>query len=244
MKRPDKLFGHRLWMTPVASYIGFVAMMVAPFMGASLLWVLPMLACTYLILMGVTVGMHRLFCHSAFETHRGWHVFLGVLGTLAIYGSTVQWPAMHASHHKFSDTPKDPHYTGWKYLFWKKNRPTTFNRRVISRLYKDPLHRVLHQFYILVPIAVSLALLLISVEALVFCYLIPLGWLHLVGSFHQVFAHDNTGPKKQPWLELIMFTGGEWNHAHHHAKPRDICFGKMDAGYHFIRAIQKAPGLS
>lgn len=242
MKRPDKLFGHRLWMTPIASYVGFATMIAAPFTGASLWWLVPMLFCTFMILMGVTVGMHRLFCHSAFETSRVWHYVLALLGTLAIYGSTIQWPAMHASHHKFSDTLKDPHYTGWRYLFWKKNRPTEFNRRVIARLYKDPLHRALHQFYVLVPAAVVLGLWSISVEALVFCYLIPLGWLHLVGSFHQVFAHDENGAKTQPHLEWLLFTGGEWNHRHHHNRPRDIRFGEMDAGYHFIRAIRRAPG--
>jgi fatty-acid desaturase len=194
---------------------------------------------TFLILMGVTVGMHRLFCHMAFRTSTFWHVVLGWLGTMAIYGSTVQWPAMHASHHKFADTDKDPHYTGWRYLFWKKNNPTAFHRRTLVRLYRDPMHRFLHCYYALVVLTTMGVMCAISPWLLLFGYLMPLGWLHLVGSFHQVFAHDSSGPRDQRWLEFVLFTGGEWLHGHHHDWPRDIRFGPSDAGYWFIRLIAR-----
>lgn len=240
MKRPDRIFGHRLLMTPVASYIGLAAMAYgthALITGvASLWWLAPMLFFTFWMLMGVTVGMHRLFCHQAFKTSWFWQWMLGIFGTLAIYGSTIQWPSMHMSHHQFSDTDRDPHYTGWQYLFWKKNRPTTFNRRVLVRLRKDPMHAFLHDYYVLIPLAATIGLSLISLNALVFCYLIPLGWLHLVGSAHQVFAHKD-GPRDQEWLEYILPTGGEWLHRHHHDAPKDIKFGRSDIGYHLIRAI-------
>lgn len=242
MLRADRLFNHRLIMTPLASYVGLAGMVVG---GYALVtgvvsgwWLLPTLLFTFLILMGITVGMHRLFCHRAFKTSRFWHTVLAYLGTVAIYGSSVQWPAMHASHHQFADTPKDPHYAGWRYLFWKKNNPTVFNRRVLARLYRDPLHRFLHKYYVLVVAATVGGLWLISPWALVFCYLIPLGWLHLVGSFHQVYAHGSEGARDLPWMEWLMFTGGEWDHGHHHQRPKDRRFGKWDAGYHFIRLIQ------
>jgi stearoyl-CoA desaturase (delta-9 desaturase) len=244
MIRPDKIFGHRLWMTPLASYVGFGAMLYGGWTlitgAASLLWILPMLFFTFWMLMGVTVGMHRLFCHMAFRTSSFWHTVFAIFGTLALYGSTVQWPAMHASHHKYSDTDKDPHYTGWRYLFWKKNRPTIFNRRVVLRMYRNPLHRFLHGYYILVLAATVAGLLMVGGPfALLFCYLIPLGWLHFVGSVHQVFAHGQDGPRDQWWLEFLMWTGGEWLHGHHHDKPRDIQFGRFDTGYHLIRLIRQ-----
>lgn len=240
MKRADKIFGHKLLMTPIASYVGYLGLaygVLSLVNGASLLWLLPMLFFTFWILMGVTVGMHRLFCHASFRTSGFWHAVLAYLGTLAVYGSTVQWAGMHASHHKYSDTEKDPHYTGWQYLFWKKNKPTIFNRRVVLRLYRQPIHRFFHKYYSLVVLGTAAVLYLISPLALVFCYLIPLGWLHLVGSIHQVFAHDAAGPKNQRWLELVLFTGGEWLHKHHHDAQRDPRFGSSDAGYQLIRLI-------
>lgn len=237
MRRPDKLFGHRLWMTPVASYLGLAAMVYGVFVGTPLLWALAAFG-SFMMLMGVTVGMHRLFCHRAFRTGRFWHYVLGVLGTCAFYGSTVQWPAMHASHHQFADTPQDPHYTGWRYLFWKKNNPTIFNKRVLRRLYQDPLHRVLHQYYVLIPLALSVLLYLIDPLVLVFGYLIPLGWLHLVGALHQVYAHGPDGARDLGFLELVLPTGGEWHHAEHHRKPKQLKFGTFDLGAHFISAIK------
>ena len=242
MKRLDKIFGHKLLYTPIASYVGFAGMLYAAYLlssgAASLLWLIPMAVFTYLQLCGVTVGLHRLFCHASFRTSKFWHVILAYLGTLAVYGSSVQWAGMHASHHKFSDTENDPHYTGWRYLFWKKNRPTVFQKRVVVRLYRQPLHRFLHNFYVL-PIILTIGILwLISPLALLFCYIVPLGWLHFVGSAHQVFAHDKTGPRDQRWLEWVLFTGGEWLHKHHHDAQRDPRFGPSDAGYKLIQLIR------
>lgn len=243
MKRPDRIFGHRLWMTPLASYVGFAAMIYAGWAlmtgAVSLWWIVPLVLCTIAILFGVTVGMHRLFTHASFKTSQFWHGVLAYLGTLAIYGSTVQWPGMHASHHQYSDTDKDPHYTGWRYLFWKKNRPTIFNKRLMARLYRQPLHRFFHSWYALIVAGTIVTLGLISPTALVMCYLAPLGWLHFVGSAHQVYAHGKTGPRDQRWLEWVLFTGGEWLHGHHHNAQRDPRFGKSDLGFAFIRVIRQ-----
>lgn len=230
---------HRLWMTPVASYVGLAALLYAPFSGAPAWWWTLAVPCTLALLLGVTVGMHRLFCHAAFRTSAFWHGALGVLGTLALYGSTVQWAAMHMTHHRHADTDLDPHYTGWRYLLWKKNRPTRFHGRTLMRLYRQPLHRWLHRRYVLVVAATVAGLAAISPHALVFCYLIPLGWLHLVGSAHQVFAHGTAGPRDQGWLELALPTGGEWLHGHHHARPKDPRFGRLDLGWWFIRLIRR-----
>jgi stearoyl-CoA desaturase (delta-9 desaturase) len=243
--RLDRIFTHRLIMTPLASYVGFAAMLVAAYSlitgAASAWWLVPLVIMTFMILMAVTVGMHRLFCHQAFKTSQLWHWIMGYLGTIAIYGSTVQWPAMHMSHHEFSDTPKDPHYTGWQYLFWKKNNPTIFNRRVLTRLYRQPMHRFLHQYYVLVVLGTVIVLGLISPWLLLFGYLAPLGWLHLVGSFHQVYAHGKQGARDLPIMEALMFTGGEWLHGHHHRWPKDLRFGTADAGYTFIQLIRRRP---
>lgn len=237
MTRPDKIFGHKLLLTPIASYVGLAALIGGWFFMTPG-WLVVMLICTFMLLMGVTVGMHRLFCHASFQTSPFWHGVLAYLGTLAVYGSTVQWAGMHASHHKYSDTSKDPHYTGWRYLFWKKNRETIFNRRVMARLYRQSMHRFFHQYYTLVLLGTGLGLYLIDPLALLFCYLMPLGWLHLVGSLHQVFAHGTSGPKNQSWFELVFFTGGEWIHKNHHDHQRSPKFGLLDAGYYFISLIR------
>jgi stearoyl-CoA desaturase (delta-9 desaturase) len=238
----SRIFTHQLVLTPIMSYVGLVAMAYAGYsisVGAISAWWLVLAAVnSFLVLMGVTVGMHRLFCHRAFRVPRYWHLILAYLGTIGVYGSTVQWAAMHASHHRYYDTEKDPHYSGLWYLLWKRNNPTIFDRRVLIRLYRDPLHRFMHRYYTLVVLATALLFWLISPMALIFGYLIPVGWLHLASSFHHVFAHGKKGPRDLPLMELLMFTGGEWFHGHHHDRPKDPRFGSFDGGYLFIRLIQ------
>ena len=183
-------------MTQVASYAGLGAILYFPFSGTSMWWVIPMLFCTVLLLMGITVGMHRLFCHQSFETNRFWHWVLAIFGTLAFYGSTIQWSSMHMTHHEFADTEKDPHHTGIRYLFWKKNHEIKFNLKVLRRLARDPMHMFLHRYYVLIPITYTIALLALGgFTALMCLYLIPLGWLRLVGGFHQVLSHGKSGAK-------------------------------------------------
>src|SRR4051794_19196645 len=59
--------------------------------------------------LGVTVGFHRLITHRSFETY-GWVRFaLAACGAMAVQGSMLQWAALHRRHHRYSDTPGDPH---------------------------------------------------------------------------------------------------------------------------------------
>src|SRR5262249_42590224 len=59
--------------------------------------------------LGVTVGFHRHITHRSFETY-GWVKFvLAAVGAMAVQGSMLQWVALHRRHHRYSDTPGDPH---------------------------------------------------------------------------------------------------------------------------------------
>lgn len=240
----DRPFVYREILTPVASYVGVAATAYAIWVvtsgQVSALWLLFSLAGIFALQMGISAGFHRLFCHSAFQTSLVWRVLLAWWGTLGIYGSTAQWCALHVSHHKHSDTDQDPHYTGWLYLLWKMNRDVPLHGRTFARLYREPLHRFTHRYYLLVVGTTTLCLYLVSPWLLLFAYLVPLGWLHVVNGFHQVLAHGRQGPRDLPLMELLLFTGGEWFHGHHHRSPRDLKFGFGDLGYYFIRLIETA----
>ena len=58
---------------------------------------------------GITVGYHRLFTHKSFRTPRPVAAVLGVLGSMAVEGSLLQWVAVHRKHHRHSDDEGDPH---------------------------------------------------------------------------------------------------------------------------------------
>ncbi|MEQ8769185.1 MAG: acyl-CoA desaturase [Phycisphaerales bacterium] len=74
-------------------------------------WVpLGLLAVMYLLTgLGVTVGYHRLFTHKSFETGRVMTFIIGVLGSMSMEGSILQWVANHRQHHQHSDQEHDPH---------------------------------------------------------------------------------------------------------------------------------------
>ena len=59
--------------------------------------------------LGVTVGYHRYFTHKSFNAPRPVQFVLGVLGSMAVQGSVLDWVATHRQHHQHSDQELDPH---------------------------------------------------------------------------------------------------------------------------------------
>jgi stearoyl-CoA desaturase (Delta-9 desaturase) len=59
--------------------------------------------------LGLTVGYHRLFTHSAFSTGVVTSCIFIVMGSMAGRGSMLSWVAMHRRHHELSDQEGDLH---------------------------------------------------------------------------------------------------------------------------------------
>jgi stearoyl-CoA desaturase (Delta-9 desaturase) len=59
--------------------------------------------------LGVTVGFHRFFTHSAFKANRAVKIALAIAGMLSVQGPVITWVADHRRHHAFSDREGDPH---------------------------------------------------------------------------------------------------------------------------------------
>jgi stearoyl-CoA desaturase (delta-9 desaturase) len=59
--------------------------------------------------LGLTVGYHRLFTHSAFSTNKVVSSLLIVMGSMAGRGPMISWAAMHRRHHELSDHDGDLH---------------------------------------------------------------------------------------------------------------------------------------
>lgn len=59
--------------------------------------------------LGLTVGYHRFFTHSAFATHPVVSNMLIIMGSMAGRGPMISWAAMHRRHHELSDHEGDLH---------------------------------------------------------------------------------------------------------------------------------------
>lgn len=103
--------------TRIANIIGvllpFAGLVVAVCLlwGVAFDWVhLAIMGGMYLITgLGITVGYHRFFTHKSFDTPRPIAAVLGVMGSMAMQGSILEWAAVHRSHHQHSDEEGDPH---------------------------------------------------------------------------------------------------------------------------------------
>ena len=58
---------------------------------------------------GISVGYHRLFTHSAFQTSAAMRGALAILGSFALEGGVIGWACEHRKHHAYSDVEGDPH---------------------------------------------------------------------------------------------------------------------------------------
>jgi fatty-acid desaturase len=102
--------------------------------------------------LGITVGYHRLLSHRSFKCLKAVEYFFVLAGYLAYEGSPIWWAAIHRAHHKYVDTPLDPHsprygvmhsYLGW--LFELKYPEHIDPAVQCSDLTADKIYRFLEQ---------------------------------------------------------------------------------------------------
>lgn len=77
----------------------------------------------YLRTFGWEGGHHRYFAHRSFKTGRIFQTILACLGASSGQRGPLWWACHHRAHHRYSDTPRDPHtpvgkgrlyaYIGW-----------------------------------------------------------------------------------------------------------------------------------
>ena len=137
---------------------------------------LGLLAAFYtLAVLGITVGFHRHFTHSAFKARPWLRVTMAIAGSLAVQGNVLNWVADHRRHHAFSDRDGDPH-SPWlhgttptavakgflhAHMTWFFDRDETNHRRFIPDLLADrALTRVSRMFGLWVTLSLLLPALL------------------------------------------------------------------------------------
>jgi stearoyl-CoA desaturase (Delta-9 desaturase) len=107
----------------VGLHIACLSVLFLPNFGVSV-GALALCALTYFLKMfGITAGYHRYFAHRAYRTSRPVQFVLAWLGCTAMQRGPLWWAAHHRVHHRYSDTPKDPHSPHetsfwWAHLGW------------------------------------------------------------------------------------------------------------------------------
>jgi len=111
---------------------------------------------------GIAIGLHRYFSHRAFETSKAMRLVLGVLAGWSWQGPLAQWVADHRRHHRFADTPLDPHSPYWwrgepvgsrvrrfanSHLLWMLAGDYTDPRHFARDIVSDPIAHWCHRHY-------------------------------------------------------------------------------------------------
>ena len=215
--------------------------------------------------LGVTVGYHRLLSHRAYRCPKFVEYFWVIAAYLALEGSPAWWAAVHRAHHKFADTPDDPHSPrdGKKHAYYAwmfKQDPHIINVPMLCPdILRDPFYRVLEKgddplllvvnigfrviLYFLFGWQVALAsliggLMILQVPLILnlFCHMPTLGYRN--------FATANDAMNVW-WVALLA--GGEGWHNNHHAFPSSARHGlarhEFDLTWTIIK-IQCFLGLS
>lgn len=192
-----------------------------------------------IIQLSVSVGLHRYYTHRAFECSAFWQCFFAIVGTLSFHASPIAFVHAHHTHHKYADTDKDSHVVGWKFFLIRSYRVTAgMNSRALVRLARDPFQIFLLKYGALLCFLLCAVLFIVSKEAALFGYIIPIALYFFFTAVHQTISHTKNGARDLQWLELLMPTC-EWRHAYHHKHPAKWDWGWLDLGSYFIRAIKR-----
>lgn len=221
-----------------AMQIGLLAFLpYAVIVGEVWQWLLALAMYAVYAGIGTVVTMHRLLAHRAFDAPR-WFRWVGAFfGTVGSLLTPLEWVQQHVDHHRYVDTPKDPHspvVLGWKALFFCCHSQGT-GTVAVMRLAKERFMRFMHKWFYLILAGYVAGLWAIGgLELVTFAWAIPcLGALW--GQILIVFAHDEGGPKNGGWVNGLL-TFGENRHVRHHQDPRDITQDGL--AYWFINLIR------
>ncbi len=202
---------------------------------------------------GVTGGYHRYFSHRTFKTSRWFQFVLAWLAQSSSQRGVLWWAAHHRDHHKYSDTPRDPHspiqfgfwhaHVGWIY---DHNSETKTER--VRDLAKFPELRFLDRFWWLPPATLGFAVWALfgwSGLFIGFGLSTVLVWhgtftinslTHLVGK-----RRFETGDEsRNHWLLALITLGEGWHNNHHYYQGsvrQGFYWWEIDVTYYVIRAL-------
>ncbi|TVQ46087.1 MAG: acyl-CoA desaturase [Gloeocapsa sp. DLM2.Bin57] len=179
--------------------------------------------------LGITLGYHRLVAHRSFETPKILEYFFVLCGTLACQGGPIHWVGLHRIHHKYSDTPLDPHDSNkgfwWSHLGWMFHRiPADKDiARYTKDINSDPFYKFCQNFFI--PIQVVLGLVLYYLGG--WSFVIWVIFVRLVLVFHCTWfvnsathkfgyrSHDSGDDSRNCWWVAVLTYGEGWHNNHH-----------------------------
>lgn len=213
---------------------------------------------------GITLAYHRCLTHRSFEFKHKWleRVFT-TIGTMSLQRGPIWWSSLHRLHHRYSDTPRDPHSSrdGFWYSHilwfayldprWKFGQKVDQFQKFAPDIAADPYYRWLDRFDVVPTFFLWAVLYGIGGWAWFFwggpiATLLEFHWACCVNSVshrfgYRSFALEDTSTNN--WLVGIGALGEGW-HNNHHAFPSSPKHGffkwwEFDLTYLVILGLRK-----
>jgi stearoyl-CoA desaturase (Delta-9 desaturase) len=202
----------------------------------------------------VTAGYHRYFSHKSYRLNRFWQAVWAVGAESTAQKGVLWWAANHRLHHRFADTPGDPHSPThgwwWSHVGWilcERNKRPDYTGVKDFAQYPELVWLDRHDW--VAPWTLGLVAFLVG------------GWPGLVVGFfwstvllwHTTFLVNSAGhlfgrrryatpDTSRNSALLALVTGGEgWHNNHHHyqASARQGFFWwELDTTWYFLRACR------
>lgn len=208
---------------------------------------------------GVNVGYHRLLSHRAFQAPSWLMHTLVTIGAVVGAGPPLIWAAQHRLHHRYSETDLDPHnskkgfwYAHILHLFYSNEFETKEENwsKYIPDLMQDRYLRFLNKYWILIALAVVIAMYFVGGISLVLWgsfVRVVISWhtMWFVNSASHMWGyrnHDTKDNTRNCWWVGILASGEGW-HNNHHANPSAAAHGEkwweIDFSYFLIFTMEK-----
>ena len=171
----------------------------------------------------IASGYHRYYSHKSFEAGKWYDHYVNIIGMFANPGPVLSWAATHRQHHKYADTPKDPHsyiHSGWFAVYmntWGYN--FQIERRMVVPFFRDKIVMFYYQHYFKIILFIMSLLFLIHPLLFVFGFAWP-AFLAFHGyGIINLLGHRGGQPRNSMIANIL--TAGEGWHAYHHRRPKD-----------------------
>lgn len=203
----------------------------------------------------ITVGYHRYFAHRTFRTSRAFQLVLALLGATAMQNGPIWWAAWHRRHHKYVDTPADPHsprvYGFWyahvAWVFDPKNDVTDLSNvkdltrfvelRLIDRFAWVPLVAYALVCYALAGLAGVVWGFFVSTVAVNHAVFFINSLAHMWGSRR----YDTPDTSRNNPLLAALTLGEGWHNNHHFymsSARQGFFWWEVDVTYYVLRALR------
>ena len=202
---------------------------------------------------GVTLGYHRLITHRAFQVPKWVEYTLLFCATLSCQ-SPIEWVGKHRMHHRYSDTPDDPHDINkgfwWTHVGWICHKLPC--DRLMDQYVKDIAQDRVYRF---------LDRTMLAWQALLAALLFVIGgwpfvvwgiFVRLVAGYHSTWfvnsathrfdyqSHDTGDQSTNCWWVALVSYGEGW-HNNHHTFPRSARHGlrwwEADVTWWMVRGL-------